>query len=72
MPTKTTVQSDWTVLVLDNGNRILTFGETRQAGAQVHVLDAEGREKAMWDCLEWVDEPEAVMGAILRLAGGAR
>lgn len=74
LPTQTTVKEGITVLVLDNGHKILTFGDTHQAGAQVHVLDPEGREVAMWDCAEWETEGEgeSVMGAMLRAAGGTR
>ena len=70
VPDKTTATSDWTVLVLDNGNKILTFGDEHMAGAQVHVLASDGREIAMWDNAEWRDDPEVVMGAILRAAVG--
>ena len=71
LPDRTTVTNGCTVLVLDNGNRILTFGNEHQAGAQVHVLDREGQEVAMWDCAEWEAEGqgEEVMGAVLRAAG---
>ena len=71
LPEKTTVTKDWTVLVLDNGYKILTFGDEFAAGAQVHVVGPDDREIAMWECVEWGDEPESVMGAILRAAGGA-
>jgi len=70
IPEKTTVTDDWTVLVLDNGYKILTFGDTYCAGAQVHVLNPKGEETVMWDCKEWEDAPEEVMGAMLRAAAG--
>ena len=71
VPTTTTLTPDWTVLALDNGNRILSFGDIHAAGAQVHVLDPEGYEVMMWDCAEWSNsDGELVMGAFLRTAGG--
>jgi len=70
VPTTTTVGESWLVLALDNGMRILSFGDGHPAGAQVHVLDPEGNEVQMWDCAEWGDDPELVMGAFLRAAGG--
>lgn len=70
IPDKTTITADWTVLVLDNGNKILTFGDEREAGAQVHVLDFENYEIQMWEVAEWETEGEGelVMGAFLRCA----
>jgi hypothetical protein len=74
LPDRTTVQDDWTLLVLDNGMRILSFGGRRQAGDDVHVLDAEGKSITSWSCGEWEveGEGEVVMGAILRCAAGLR
>ena len=70
VPNRTTATEDFTVLVLDTGYKILTFGDNQQAGAQVHVLDSSDKEIAMWDNAEWRDDPELVMGAILRAAAG--
>lgn len=70
VPAQTTATSEWIVLVLDNGMRILSFGDAFEAGAQVHVLREDGVEVLMWDCAEWGDDPELVMGAILRVAAG--
>lgn len=70
IPEETTITESWTVLVLDNGNKILTFGDDLQAGAQVHVLDSKNNEIVMWDCAEWGEDPELVMGAMLRAAAG--
>ena len=74
VPAHTEVTNEWTVLVLDNGNKILTFGDQHQAGAQVHVLDHENREIQMWDVAEWEaeGEGESVMGALLRCAAMLR
>ena len=70
LPETTTVTDAWTLLVLDNGNRILSFGDRRKAGEDVHILDATGKNLFSWDHSEWGNEPEEVMGAILRAAGG--
>lgn len=70
VPDQTTVTESWLVLVLDNGNKILSFGADYQAGDQVHLLDPENHEFAMWDQAEWTEEPEQIMGALLRGAGG--
>ena len=69
LPTETTVTDDWTLLVLDNGNRILSIGAKRRAGAEVFIINAKGEELYTWDHLEWKNEPESVMGAIMRAAG---
>lgn len=72
LPNRTTATDEWTVLLLDNGLRLLTFGddELQAAGASVHVVDSSGREMVMWDCEEWREEPVTVMGAMLRAAAG--
>ena len=62
---------DWTVLVLDNGRKILTFGASHQAGDSVHVLDECDYEEHSWHNLERHGVPEGVMGAILILAGSS-
>jgi hypothetical protein len=71
LPNQTTVTDQWTLLVLDNGLRILSFGDRRKAGEDVHILDATGKNLQSWDHSEWGTEPELIMGAILRTAGGA-
>jgi hypothetical protein len=70
LPETTTVTNQWTLLVLDNGLRILSFGNRRKAGEDIHILDATGKNLFSWDNSEWGAEPEIVMGAILRAAGG--
>lgn len=72
LPDETTIADNVVVLVLDNGHKILSFGDAHAAGAQVHVLDPEGFEVAMWDVAEWEQEGEGelVMGAMLRSAAG--
>ena len=54
----TTVTDDEVVLVLDNGNRIVSGGLEFQAGADVRVLAPDGEEIGYWDCAEWRDDPE--------------
>ncbi len=68
LPTKTTVGNLETTLVLDNGVRIVSGGDEYLCGADVHVFDAEGNEIGCWDCVEWEEDPEQVMGAIIRCA----
>jgi len=74
IPKSTFVGPGWSVLVLDNSRKILTFGSTNgyvgehYAGDSVHVLSWDDKEIAMWDHQEWQDEPILVMGAILRCA----
>jgi len=70
LPSTTTVTDSWTLLILDNGNQVLSFGGLRKAGEDVHILDATGKNLQSWCALEWGDEPEAVMGAIVRAAAG--
>lgn len=55
---------------LKNGNVIETHGEKYLYGAQVSVFDHSGKELGNWDCAEWKDDPESVMGAILSCASG--
>ena len=72
LPETTTVTDQFTLLVLDTGMRVLSFGGRRKAGEDVHVLDANNKNLFSWSHVEWGDEPEEVMGAILRAAGGVR
>ena len=69
-PDKTMTDQHHTVLVLDNGNKIVTASEARMAGDFVRILDKDDRELAYWDNEEWKDDPITVMGAILRCAAG--
>lgn len=72
LPSETTIGDGWTMLALDNGMKILTYGDKHQAGGQVHVIRPGGAEVATWDVAEWEQEGEGerVMGAILRAAAG--
>lgn len=70
LPETTTVTDHYTFLVLDNGLRILSFGGRRKAGEDVHILDKDNETIHSWFHNEWEAEGEAVMGAILRTAGG--
>ncbi len=73
LPNQTRATERWTVLVLDNGLRLLTFADDKhQAGASVHVIASSGREMFMWDCEEWREDPVSVMGAMLRAAAGVK
>lgn len=73
VPKETTITDGVAVLVLDNGAKIISFGDHHQAGASVHVLTSDNRQIAMWEVSEWEQEGEgeSVMGAILRSAGNA-
>jgi len=64
-PPPCTVGDDGVELTLVNGCRIVSHGEDRVAGGDVHVLDATGREIGFWSADEWRDDPEVVMGALL-------
>jgi len=70
LPTKTTVTPNYTLLVLDNGRMLLSLGETHEAGASNHVLDAGGYEIGTWCDNEIEEAPELCVGAMLRAAGG--
>lgn len=72
LPSETTICDEWTMLVIDNGIRVLTYGDKCQAGGQVHVIRPDGTEVATWDVAEWEQEGEgeSVMGAMLRAAAG--
>ena len=70
LPRCTTVESEWVCLVLDNGMRIYSGGVKYRAGEFVYVITDDGREIGAFDRSEWQDEPESVMGAMLRAAGG--
>lgn len=70
LPNQTTVTDLYTLLVLDNGNRILSFANRFKAGEDVHILDATGKNLLSWSHVEWGDMPERIMGAIVRAAGG--
>ena len=58
------------VLELTNGNTIESDSEEFMAGDYVLVMDPDGKELGMWEAEEWQDEPQLVMGAILRCANG--
>ncbi len=71
LPNQTTATDEWTVLVLDNELRLLTFADDEhQAGASVHLVNGGDIEIFMWDCEEWREDPVSVMGAIFRAAAG--
>jgi len=70
LPDCTTIEDEWLCIVTDIGMRILSFGDVYQAGGSVHVISDRGREVTSYDKLEWHDEPEQVMGAMLRAAAG--
>ena len=60
-----------TVLVLDNGNQLVSHGDDDfPAGTDVHLLDSEGNELLYWSSDEWQHDPILVMGAIFRAAAG--
>ena len=56
------------VVPLANGWSLRSAGLENECGAYVRVCDETGEEVAYWDMQEWQDEPEEVMGAILRTA----
>ena len=57
-----------TVLELTNGVKIVSNGEDYITGAWVQVLNKDGNEIGYWQCNEWEEDAELVMGAILRCA----
>lgn len=65
---KTKASDVETVLVLDNGCRLVSSSEQHLAGDYVQVLNPEGEEIGYWDYKEWEEDPVLVMGAILRCA----
>jgi hypothetical protein len=70
LPHVTTVTDSFTMLAIDNGMRILSFGGRRKAGEDVHVIGSDGKSVQHWSHKEWEEDGEVVMGAILRAAGG--
>lgn len=73
LPKTTTVTDKYTLLVLDNGNYMLSFGDKRKAGDSVHILDPDGFEVHAWSSSEWGSaSAEEVMGAIFRSAASER
>jgi hypothetical protein len=60
--------NDRVELQLTNGCTIVSHGLTYASGADVHVHDAAGNEIGFWSWEEWAEDPEGVMGAILRCA----
>ncbi len=67
-PSETYYGDDYTVLVLDNGNKIVSSAVDRFAGDFVMVVSADDEEIGYWDSAEWKDDPVVVMGAIIRAA----
>lgn len=67
-PNETYYGDDYTVLVLTNGNKIVSSGEDHQAGDFVMLVDGNDEEIGYWDSAEWRDDPVVVMGAIIRAA----
>lgn len=68
VPDVSTMTDSWTLLVIDNGNKILSFGENYSAGASVHVLDSSNYEIATWLNSEIAEDPELCTGAFIRAA----
>ena len=55
-------------LHLKNGTTICSWSSDFQAGDYVRVIDRDGNEVGYWNSTEWKEDPEHVMGAILRCA----
>jgi len=70
LPPETTVTPHWTLLCLDNGRKILSFGDSYEAGASNHVLDVGDYEIGTWCDTEIADATELCVGAMIRVAGG--
>lgn len=68
VPKLSTITDSWTVLIIDNGNKILSFGKRRCAGDAVHVLDSSDYEIATWSSEEISENVELSLGAIIRAA----
>lgn len=59
------------VIPLTNGRKIVcSVGEIYSHGSAVYILDKNNNEIMCWEAKEWAEEPELVMGAILRCAAG--
>ena len=53
------------VIPLPNGNTLRCGqGTEYQWGGYVRLCNPKGEELAYWDCAEWEEDPEFVMGAI--------
>ena len=57
------------ILPLPSGGTLRCgLGENFQHGGFLLICDADGNEIVMWDSQEWADEPESVIGAVMRAA----
>jgi hypothetical protein len=59
-------------LALTNGNCVISGSDTYQAGDFVQVVDSNGEELGYWHFNEWQEDPQLVMGALLRCAVGEK
>lgn len=46
------------------------IGDATFGGDYVRVVSADGREVAYWDCAEWAEDPQVVIGAIFGACAG--
>jgi hypothetical protein len=52
------------VIPLKHGSIVCGPGHDYDLGGFVQILDDSGKEYAYWECNEWEEDPECVMGAI--------
>ena len=62
--------NDETIVELADGNTLRSGSKTFMAGDYVRLCDSEGEEIAYWHYDEWQNDPQLVMGAIIRSAAG--
>lgn len=62
---KTYLGDDYTVVVLKNGNRLITSSVERMAGDYVRIQSRDGVEIGYWDHEDWAERPALVMGSII-------
>ena len=60
------------IIELDDGCTLRSDSTTMEAGDYVRLCDNDGKEVEYWDHQEWVEEPIAVMGAIINIMAGVR
>ena len=60
------------VALLADGWSLRSSSKAWLSGDYIRLCRPDGSEHTYWDCSEWRDEPELVMGAIINLAAGLK
>ena len=62
---QTYLGDDYTVVVMKNGNQLITASEEHMAGDFIRIRNRDGVEIGYWHWEDWAERPAIVMGSII-------